>query len=224
MYMWTYKSNLLSLATMVISNVFLWCKQRKYVQPAPIIQVGYYPSFQILAAFRTIYNAKPRVLDAIEHRFGKRSLSTLTSANRPFHILEHVETLWLKHFATYLCQHTDIASLIWLHDGVWISPLPSPNILLAANRAASSHLGLEAPLVLKTLEFTQAAQSAQAELLAGRPPPSSDPPAVLHAPRPSVMPVLSEPRAQAAFLRMMARAARSGSHSHDPADIIVLDP
>lgn len=39
MYMWTYKSNLLSLATMVISNVFLWCKQRKYVQPAPIIQV-----------------------------------------------------------------------------------------------------------------------------------------------------------------------------------------
>ena len=38
MYMWTYKSNLLSLATMVISNVFLWCKQRKYVHPAPIIQ------------------------------------------------------------------------------------------------------------------------------------------------------------------------------------------
>ena len=111
-----------------------------------------------------------------------QSNSTLTSANRPFHVLEHVETLWLKHFATYLCQHADIASLIWLHDGVWISPLPPPTCLLAANRAASSHLGLEAPLVLKTTELAQAAQSAQAELLAGRPPPSGDPPPILHAP------------------------------------------
>ena len=183
--------------------------------------LGYYPSFQILAALRAIYNAKPRVLDAIEHRFGKRTLNTLTSANRPFHILEHVETLRLKHFATYLCQHSDVASLIWLHDGVWISPLPSPTILLAANRAASSHLGLEAPLVLKTTALAQAAQSAQAKPNCR---PAPDPPPVLHAPRPSVMPVLSEPRAQAAFLRMMARAARSGSHSHDSADIIILDP
>ena len=29
--------------------------------------LGYYPSFQILAALRAIYNAKPRVLDSIEH-------------------------------------------------------------------------------------------------------------------------------------------------------------
>ena len=114
--------------------------------------VGYYPSSQILAALRAIYHAKTRVLAAIENRFGKRTLSTLASANRPFHVLEHVETLWLKHFATYLCQHADVASLIWVHDGVWLSPLPSPTILLAANRAASSHLGLEAPLVLKTTE------------------------------------------------------------------------
>jgi len=117
------------------------------------------------------------------------------------------------------------SSLIWLHDGVWVSPLPSPTVLLAANRAAStSHLGLEAPLVLQTTELAQAAQSAEAELLAGRPPPSGDPPPILLAPRPSVMPLLSEPRAQAAFLRMMARAARSGSHSQDVTDIINLDP
>ena len=133
--------------------------------------LGYYPSFQILAALRAIYHAKPHVLASIEHRFGKRTLSTLTSANRPFHVLEHVETLWLKHFATYLCQHADVASLIWLHDGVWLSPLPPPACLLAANRAASSQLGLEAPLILKTTKLAQAAQSAEAELLAGRPPP-----------------------------------------------------
>ena len=42
--------------------------------------LGYYPSNQVLATLRTIYNAKPSVLDAIEHRFGKRTLSTLTSA------------------------------------------------------------------------------------------------------------------------------------------------
>ena len=186
--------------------------------------LGYYPSNQVLATLRTIYNAKPSVLDAIEHRFGKRTLSTLNSANRPFHTLEHVETLWLKHFIIYLCQHADISSLIWLHDGVWLSPLPSPDCLLAANRAASSHLGLEAPLVLKTTTLTHMAQSAQADLLAGRPPPSGDPPPVLYAPRPSVMPILSEPRAQAAFIRMMARASRSSSRSQAAPDLIILDP
>ena len=72
--------------------------------------LGYYPSSQILAALRAIYHAKTRVLAAIENRFGKRTLSTLTSANRPFHVLEHVETLWLKHFATYLCQHPSCLS------------------------------------------------------------------------------------------------------------------
>ena len=186
--------------------------------------LGYYPSNQVLVTLRAIYNAKPSVLDAIEHRFGKRTLSTLNSANRPFHILEHVETLWLKHFVMYLCQHADISSLIWLHDGVWLSPLPSPDCLLAANRTASSHLGLEAPLVLKTTTLTHMAQSAQADLLAGRPPPSGDPPPVLYAPRPSVMPILSEPRAQAAFIRTMARASRSGSRSEAAPDLIILDP
>ena len=39
--------------------------------------LGYYPSFQILAALRAIYHAT-----------------------------------WLRHFATYLCQHADVASLI----------------------------------------------------------------------------------------------------------------
>ena len=135
-----------------------------------------------------------------------------------------METLWLKHFATYLCQHTDVASLIWLHDGVWLSPLPSSSCLLAANRAASSFLGLDAPLVLKTTALAQAAHSAEAELLAGRSRPSCDPPPILHASRPSVMPVLSEPRAQAAFLRMMARASRSASHIPDSTEIINLDP
>ena len=174
--------------------------------------LGYYPSNQVLATLRTIYNAKSLVLDAIEHRFGKRTLSTLTSANRPFHTLEHVETLWLKHFIMYLCQHADKPSLIWLHDGVWLSPLPSPDCLLAANRAASSHLGLEAPLVLKTTVLTHMAQSAQADLLAGSLPPSGDPLPVLYAPRPSVM------------IRMMARASRSGSRSQAAPDLIILDP
>ena len=41
--------------------------------------LGYYPSSQILAALRAIYHAKTRVLAAIENRFGKRTLSTLTS-------------------------------------------------------------------------------------------------------------------------------------------------
>ena len=84
--------------------------------------------------------------------------------------------------------------------------------------------GSKAPLVLKTTKLAQAAHSAEVELLAGRPPPSGDPPPIRQAPRPSVMPWLSEPRAQAAFPRMMARAARSGSHTQDVTDIIDRNP
>ena len=54
--------------------------------------------------------------------------------------------------------------------------------------------------------------------------PSGDPPPVVYGSCPSVMPILSEPRAQAAFIRMMARASRSGSRSQAAPDLIILDP
>ena len=182
--------------------------------------LGYYPSPSVLEALRSIQRAKPLVLDAIEQQFGKRTLDSLTLTNRPFHVLEHVETIWLKHFVTFICQHDNIDSLIWLHDGVWLSPHPSPTLLIAANLHASRSLGLDTPLLLKSTPLLSYAIAAETDLLAGRPPPSFDPKPVLRLGRPSLSSPLSEPVAQAAFLRMMARTARTPF----PPEVIAIDP
>ncbi|MCV6624344.1 MAG: hypothetical protein OIF51_21600, partial [Cellvibrionaceae bacterium] len=182
--------------------------------------LGYYPSPSVLEALRSIQRAKPLVLDAMEQQFGKRTLDSLTLTNRSFHVLEHVETIWLKHFVTFICQHDNIDSLIWLHDGVWLSPHPSPTLLIAANLHASRALGLDTPLLLKSTPLLSSAIAAETALLAGRPPPSFDPKPVLRLGRPSLSSPLSEPVAQAAFIRMMARTARTPF----PPEVIAIDP
>ena len=102
-------------------------------------QFGYYPS-QVLHILKDISRAKRPVFERLDHIFGSRTLNTLTETNRPFHTLEHPETLWLRYFTEYICAHEVISSIIWLHDGIWISPLPSSSLLAAANLHASSRL------------------------------------------------------------------------------------
>ena len=89
-------------------------------------QFGYYPSPQVLHILKDSNRAKKPVFDRLDQLFGSRTLNSLTTINRPFHILEHPETLWLRSFTEYICAHEVIASIIWLHDGIWISPLPLP--------------------------------------------------------------------------------------------------
>ena len=44
----------------------------------------------------------------------------------------------MLEFLRVLCQHTTPSSLIWLHDGLWVSPpLPADITQLAANLAAN---------------------------------------------------------------------------------------
>ena len=69
-------------------------------------QFGYYPSPQVLQTLRDISRAKNPVFDRLEQLFGPRTLNSLTPNNRPFHTLEHPETLWLRSFTEYICAHT----------------------------------------------------------------------------------------------------------------------
>ena len=166
--------------------------------------LGYWPSPSVLAALRAIAHAKPLLWNALDAHFGPRDIPALTAANRPFYTLEHPETLWLKAFVVYLSAHFTFDSLIWLHDGIWISPAPAPPLLLAANRHASASLGFSDPLDLRVTPCSPAYSSAHASLLAGTalpvppPPPTS---AAGPAPRPSAP--FDPPAARSAFQRML---------------------
>ena len=178
-------------------------------------QFGYYPSPQVLQTLRDINQAKNPVLDRLEQLFGPRTLNSLTPNNRPFHTLEHPETLWLRSFTEYICAHTSIDSIIWLHDGIWVSPLPSPTLLAAANIHASSRIGVS-PLSYTVTPLHGPYQNIAAEYLHSGSLPPDDPPTTVRPPAPALTPILREPTARDAFMRMMARSA-------PPSDVIVID-
>ena len=178
-------------------------------------QFGYYPSPQVLHTLRAINRAKNPVFERLEQLFGPRTLNSLTSSNRPFHTLEHPETLWLRSFTEYICAHTPIDSIIWLHDGIWISPLPSPTLLVAANTHASSRIGVS-PLSYTVTSLLRPHQTLAAAYLHNGSLPPDDPPTTVRPPPPALTPVLREQTARDAFMRMMARSA-------PPSDVIVID-
>ena len=177
-------------------------------------QFGYYPS-QVLHILKDISRAKRPVFERLDHIFGSGTLNTLTETNRPFHTLEHPETLWLRYFTEYICAHEVISSIIWLHDGIWISPLPSSSLLAAANLHASSRLGV--PLLDYTVTSLLAHHRdvAARYLQLGSLPPAV-PPSTVRPPPPALVPVLQERTARDAFMCMMARSA-------PPSDIIIID-
>ena len=121
--------------------------------------------------------AKPRLFEALDTRFGSRRPSNATPANYGFHVLEHPETLWLKKFTSYLCEHLSIASLIWLHDGTWLSPQPSLEVVTAANRHASAHIGLSSsPLEYRLTSCRSSYVNVLTPLLHGGTLPPLSPP------------------------------------------------
>ena len=178
--------------------------------------LGYWPSTPILAILQNIVRTKPRLFRALDDRFGARHPSNPTHANYGFHTLEHPETLWLKKFTSYLCEHHPIVSLIWLHDGIWLSPRPPLEAIAAANRHASAHIGLpSSPLDFRITSCRPSYINVLTPLLRGGPLPL-DTPSPLTPPRPALHPPFAEQLARESFTRMMRRTAA-------PSSIIVID-
>ena len=178
--------------------------------------LGYWPSTPILTILQTIVRTKPRLFRALDDRFGARHPSNPTHANYGFHTLEHPETLWLKKFTSYLCEHHPIASLIWLHDSIWLSPRPPLEAIAAANRHASAHIGLpSSPLDFRITSCRPSYINVLTPLLRGGPLPL-DTPSPLTPPRPALHPPFAEQLARESFTRMMRRTAALSS-------LIVID-
>ena len=137
-------------------------------------QYGYYPSPQVRQALQRLNGAKPSVFAHLNALFGDRTLASLSPSNMAFHILEHPETLWLRHFVIYMHRHHPFTSVIWLHDGVWLSPPPAADPLAAANTYAAMQIHLP------PLDFTYTPLRAQYEtvfsdIMRGSPPPARAP-------------------------------------------------
>ena len=115
-----------------------------------LASLGYYPSFEVLNMLRTVQQVKPRLLPRLEHSYTSRNIPSSSNRNRCYFLLEHLESSWMKQFVSHLLRDFTHASLIWIHDGLWISPPPSQTLIGTANRLATSFLGLSSsPLHLK---------------------------------------------------------------------------
>ena len=77
------------------------------------------------------------VFDLLQLQAGAVVTTTLASLrNGPFRLneqafraLECIEFGIMYRFVELLTQHSSIASLVWLHDGIWISPAPDRALL-----------------------------------------------------------------------------------------------
>ena len=185
---------------------------------------GYWPSRPTRAILHQIFQTKPRLIEALNSSFGPRTLSSITSANLFFHTMEHPETLWLKSFTSYILSYHATSSLIWLHDGIWLSPPPPESLIIAANRHATSALNLgERPLLIKVRPCTALYQSAW-QLFQLPAPPPPDPPPFHSIPPPVPHSPLSEVEARRGFQRMMRNAMNTRAiRPIAPAEVIDID-
>ena len=72
----------------------------------------------------------------------ERDPAVLTGRNTHFRILEQLEVNVMVPFIDRLCELKAPRSLIWLHDGIWISPVPPMEALEAALSTAYQTAGL----------------------------------------------------------------------------------
>ena len=73
---------------------------------------------------------------------GYRPPPHATDVNRTYYVLESAEGAFMRVFVRALLRHKQpVQSLIWLHDGVWVSPRPTAARLHRARRVASASLG-----------------------------------------------------------------------------------
>ena len=96
------------------------------------------------------------VFDLLQLQAGAVVATTLASLGRgplglseqAFRALECIEFGIMYRFVELLTQHSSLASLIWLHDGVWISPAPDRALLGVIEHTVSVEhsMAVNAPL------------------------------------------------------------------------------
>ena len=141
---------------------------------------------------------------------GARHPSNPTPANHGFHTLETPwNALAKKSSHPVFATITPIASLIWLHDGIWLSPLPPLEAIAAANRHASApHWPLPPPHLNSASPSRRPSYiDVLTPLLRGGPLPLDTPSPAHASPALHFTPPLPNSYARESFTRMMRRNA-----------------
>ena len=70
-----------------------------------------------------------------------RSLLDVNGRDAVFRILEVAESEIMKRIVSSLCCRDLVQSAVWLHDGIWCSPIPPTDIVQCCAREALEHFG-----------------------------------------------------------------------------------
>jgi hypothetical protein len=62
--------------------------------------------------------------------------------NRVYFALEYLEQTFMRTFLRYICTHSHISSIVFIHDGIYVQPCPDEVVLHAATNFACSELNI----------------------------------------------------------------------------------
>ena len=113
------------------------------------------------------------VFDLLKLQAGAVVTTTLASLRhgpfrlneQAFRALECVEFGIMYRFVELLTQHSSIASLVWLHDGIWISPAPDRALLTLIDNTVGLEHSLEMDIPLFRLTQLDSVRDAVVQSL-----------------------------------------------------------
>ena len=80
---------------------------------------------------------------------------TFGSRERTFRVLECMEMALTLRLVDLLTTHSILHSLVWLHDGIWISPVPSEELINSIDRQICQEFNLQASSTLFRVKSLQ---------------------------------------------------------------------
>ena len=91
--------------------------------------------------------------------------------NRHFFAAEAIEAIFMQLFLLEVRKRTDVPSIIWLHDGLWIGSAVDDQILYAAERHVRQLLFPNSDLTFSLFSITSLYEDWQAVVSTSPPPP-----------------------------------------------------
>ena len=98
--------------------------------------------------FALVHQYKSVVLRCFRHEWEDPRVN---DKNRLYFILEHHEAKFLRAFAKHLILNSELMSVIWLHDGVWVFPDVPPHVVQQAEYNAIRDTDLQVSIVKTNL-------------------------------------------------------------------------
>jgi len=94
--------------------------------------------------FDSVHQYKGIILRDFSHEWDDPRVN---DKNRLYFILEHHEARFLRAFARHVLLNSELQSVIWLHDGIWVYPDVQPHIVQQAEYNAIRDTNLQVSVV-----------------------------------------------------------------------------